>query len=154
MARPLDLRPARSHKPAHDFPARPLCHPSHVHIASSDRAVSAAVIAREEAVPHKFLEAILSELKKAGLVDSLRGARGGYRLAKPASEISFADVLRIIDGPLALSPCASRTAYRRCDDCRDVETCETRKALLAVRDATAAILEDKNFDKTCCDGAA
>ncbi|MEN3794413.1 Rrf2 family transcriptional regulator [Fulvimarina sp. MAC3] len=109
--------------------------------------VSASVISDEEAIPKKFLEAILAELKQAGFVSSSRGKNGGYLLALPASEISFADVLRVVDGPLALAPCASRTAYRRCDDCRDVETCETRKALLRVRDATAEILENRRFDE-------
>lgn len=116
-----------------------------LNIAPRAGPVSAAKVAAEEAIPRKFLEAILSDLKKAGLVESTRGAFGGYRLARPGSEISFADVLRVIDGPLALAPCASRTAYRRCEDCRDVETCETRKTLLAVRDATAAILEGRHF---------
>lgn len=114
-------------------------------IAPRAAPVSAAVIAAEEQIPRKFLEAILAELKQAGLLVSLRGARGGYHLARPGDQISFADVLRVVDGPLALAPCASRTAYRRCEDCRDVETCETRTALLAVRDATAAILEARHF---------
>ncbi|WAP70304.1 RrF2 family transcriptional regulator [Jiella pelagia] len=116
-----------------------------LNIAPRAGPVSAATVAAEEAIPRKFLEAILADLKKAGLVESTRGAMGGYRFAKPSAEISFADVLRVIDGPLALAPCASRTAYRQCDDCRDVETCETRKTLLAVRDATAAILEGRHF---------
>ncbi|MER0236606.1 Rrf2 family transcriptional regulator [Fulvimarina sp. MAC8] len=109
--------------------------------------VSSSVISDEEAIPKKFLEAILVELKRAGFVSSSRGKNGGYILAQPASEISFADVLRVVDGPLALAPCASRTAYRRCEDCKDVETCETRKALLRVRDATAEILENRRFDQ-------
>ena len=117
-----------------------------LNIAPRTLPVSATVIAEEEAIPKKFLEAILTDLKKAGLIKSLRGKSGGYRLAVPAAQISFADVLRVVDGPLALAPCASRTAYRRCDDCKDVETCETRKALLEVRDATADILENRRFD--------
>ncbi|MDY8107863.1 Rrf2 family transcriptional regulator [Fulvimarina sp. 2208YS6-2-32] len=116
-----------------------------LNIAPRTIPVSATVIADEEAIPKKFLEAILADLKKAGLIESLRGKNGGYRFAISAGDISFADVLRVVDGPLALAPCASRTAYRRCDDCRDVETCETRMALLRVRDATAAILESRTF---------
>lgn len=115
-------------------------------IAQRTTPVSASVISDEEAIPKKFLEAILAELRQAGFVASSRGKNGGYLLAQPAGEISFADVLRVVDGPLALAPCASRTAYRRCEDCRDVETCETRKALLKVRDATADILENRRFD--------
>lgn len=98
-------------------------------------------LAKAAAVPRSFLERILLDLKKHGLVRSRRGRAGGYELAKPAAEIDFAAIVRAIDGPLALAPCASRTAYRRCKDCVDVETCEIRQALIAVRDATAGILE-------------
>jgi len=66
-------------------------------------------------------------------------------LGRPPDKISFAEVIRAIDGPLALSPCVSVTAYRRCDDCIDEATCVTRKVLLAVRDATAGILENRSL---------
>src|ERR1700749_4321863 len=72
-----------------------------------------ADIAEEANAPRKFLEQILLELKKRGLVHSHRGKYGGYTLGRPADQIAFAEVIRIIDGPLALSPCASQTAYRR-----------------------------------------
>jgi Rrf2 family protein len=91
--------------------------------------------------PRKFLEAILVELKQAGFVESRRGRFGGYALARTPKEIVFADVIRAIEGPLALAPCASRTAYKPCRDCPDVETCPIRAALLASRDAIAAVLE-------------
>lgn len=100
-----------------------------------------ADIATEANVPRKFLEQILLDLKKRGLLRSKRGKYGGYSLGRPAEEISFADVMRTIDGPLALSPCASRTAYRKCNDCIDETACSIRKFLLQVRDATASILE-------------
>ena len=100
-----------------------------------------ADIAAAAKVPRKFLEQILLEMKKRGLVHSHRGKYGGYTLGRPAEGISFAEVLRTIDGPLALSPCASRTAYRKCDDCVDETACSIRKFLLQVRDATADILE-------------
>ncbi|MEF2070260.1 RrF2 family transcriptional regulator [Consotaella aegiceratis] len=120
-------------------------------ISRRDAPLSVSTIAAEEVIPRKFLEAILVELKQAGLLVSVRGVRGGYRFSRPGSEISFADVLRVVDGPLALAPCASRTAYRKCPDCQDVETCETRKTLIAVRDATAAILEARRFDPPAAD---
>lgn len=100
-----------------------------------------AEIAAEARVPRKFLEQILLELKKRGILHSLRGKHGGYTLGRPPNKISFAEVIRTIDGPLALSPCVSVTAYRRCDDCIDEATCTLRKILLAVRDSTANILE-------------
>jgi Rrf2 family protein len=92
--------------------------------------------------PRKFLEAILLELSRNHLVLSRRGKFGGYTLARPAPEISFAEVIRVIDGPLALAPCVSpRLHYRKCDDCPDREACSLREALLKARDATADVLE-------------
>jgi Rrf2 family protein len=63
--------------------------------------VKTEVIAEQQHLPRKFLEAILSEMRRARLVESLRGAEGGYRLAKPPSKIFVADVMRAVDGPLA-----------------------------------------------------
>ncbi len=107
--------------------------------------VQISEIAQSERIPRKFLEAILLELKKTGIVRSHRGRSGGYSLGRPAKDISFADVLRVTDGPLALSPCVSVMAYRKCDDCFDVAVCAIRKALLGARDATAQILESRNL---------
>jgi Rrf2 family protein len=104
-----------------------------------------AEIAAEARAPRKFLEQILLELKKRGIVHSHRGKHGGYGLGRSADKITFAEIIRAIDGPLALSPCVSVTAYRRCDDCVDEATCVTRKVLLAVRDATADILENRTL---------
>jgi Rrf2 family protein len=104
-----------------------------------------AEIATEARVPRKFLEQILLELKKRGMLHSVRGKHGGYTLGRPPDKISFAEVIRAIDGPLALSPCVSVTAYRRCDDCVDEATCVLRKVLLAVRDSTANILETRTL---------
>ena len=109
--------------------------------AGDGASMMTADLATAAAVPRAFLEHILLDLKRAGLVVSRRGRTGGYVLARPAAEIDYASIVRAIDGPLALAPCASRTAYRRCEDCADVETCAIRKALIAVRDATADILE-------------
>lgn len=91
--------------------------------------------------PRKFLEAILLELSRNRIVVSRRGKFGGYTLARPAADISFAEVIRVLDGPLALAPCVSRTAFRKCDDCPDLATCSLREALLRARDATAEVLE-------------
>lgn len=112
-----------------------------LYLASQTGSTTAAEIAQAEAIPRKFLEQIMAQLKARALVVGKRGPSGGYVLAKPAAEISFAEVLRAIDGPLALAPCASQTAFRPCPDCRSIETCEIRPVLIAVRDATAARLE-------------
>jgi Rrf2 family protein len=103
--------------------------------------LSVTEIAKRANAPRPFLEQILSDLKRRNLLVSKRGKQGGFLLARPASQISYADVIRHIDGPLALAPCASRTAYRPCAECTDVKTCELRKTLIAARDATAKILE-------------
>ena len=104
--------------------------------------LSVTDIAARANVPRAFLEQILSDLKRRNLLVSRRGKQGGFLLAAKPEEISFADIIRYIDGPLALAPCASRTAYRPCPECRDVRTCELRQTLIMVRDATADILEN------------
>ena len=69
--------------------------------APDERPVKGERIATAQAIPLRFLENILMQLRHAGLVESRRGADGGYRLARPASEVTLADVIRAIDGPLA-----------------------------------------------------
>ncbi len=96
-------------------------------------------IAEQERIPRKFLEQILLELKRRGLVASTRGAKGGYALLRPAKEITFTEVLRIIDGPIAPLPCLSVTAYRRCDDCPSEKSC-LRRAFAEVAEAQRAVL--------------
>jgi Rrf2 family protein len=98
-------------------------------------------IAERADAPRKFLEAILLEMARRSIVISRRGKFGGYALARPAEQISFAEVIRVIDGPLALAPCVSRMAFRKCHDCPSLETCAIRGALLKARDATSDILE-------------
>jgi Rrf2 family protein len=110
-----------------------------------DEPMQIADIAQAARVPRKFLEQILVELKKRGIVRSQRGRSGGYLLGRAPKDISFADVIRVTDGPLALAPCVSVTAYHRCDDCLDEKTCAIRKVLLLARDATADILESRTL---------
>jgi Rrf2 family protein len=107
--------------------------------------VMTSQIANRAVVPKKFLEQILLALKASGLVYSIRGRAGGYALSGSPDQTDFAAIVRAIDGPLALTPCASRTAYRQCDDCIDVEVCDIRRALIEVRDATASILENRTL---------
>jgi len=98
-------------------------------------------IAAEANVPRKFLELILADLRGAGFLTSHRGKMGGYGLARPAHLISLGEVIRVIEGPLALVPCVSRTAYRPCLDCRSEADCAIRHAMARVRDETARILD-------------
>jgi Rrf2 family protein len=112
-----------------------------LYLARQDGLATVADIAKIESIPRKFLEQILSALKTNRLVIGKRGPSGGYHLARAPDKISFADILRCIDGPLALAPCASLRHYSPCPDCKSVETCEIRPALLAVRDTTSLLLE-------------
>jgi Rrf2 family protein len=103
--------------------------------------LTVAEIAAARKIPPKYLEQVIAMLRLHNLVDGKRGRGGGYVLTRPASEISMAMILRAVEGPLALAPCASQTAYRPCADCESVETCEIRPVLMAVRDTTALLFE-------------
>ena len=98
-------------------------------------------IADTNNIPKKFLDAILRDLRNAGVVFSKKGPGGGYVLARAANQISVGQVIRTLDGPLAPIACASRTAYQPCSDCVDVKTCMVRIAMSRVRDAAADILD-------------
>jgi Rrf2 family protein len=99
-------------------------------------------LADRDGMPKKFLEAILLELKRHGLLQSKKGKGGGYFLSRRPEEITCGEVIRVLDGPLALVPCVSQTAYMRCVDCLDEPTCGVRLAMREVRDATAEILDN------------
>lgn len=97
-------------------------------------------IAEANNIPKKFLDAILGELRNAGFVHSRKGKAGGYALARPAEDIMVGHIVRVLDGPLAPIPCASKTRYQPCTDC-DVATCKVRQLMLEVRNAMADILD-------------
>ncbi len=98
-------------------------------------------ISIEEQIPRKFLEGIMSELRQCGLVESTRGKTGGYRLARPAELITFGEIMRDMDGPLALLTCVSHNFYKRCEDCTDEKTCELRRVMSRVRREASDILD-------------
>jgi Rrf2 family protein len=105
-----------------------------------------AEISAKENIPRKFLELILLELKRDGLLESKSGRGGGYNLRAQPASISVGRIVRLIDGPLAQIPCVSLTAYRKCDECLDENTCSIRMIMKEVRDATAAILDRTTLD--------
>ena len=98
-------------------------------------------IAETQRIPPKYLELIMLDLKKGGLVKSIRGPKGGYRLSRAPDEISFGEIVRAMEGPIALVPCASVNFYARCDDCHDEASCAIRRAFSILRDQSAALLE-------------
>ena len=107
-----------------------------------------ATIAKAEVIPQDFLENILLFLKREGLVGSKKGKGGGYALLSPPNLITLGRVIRLMEGPLAPLPCASETAYRKCDECVDDRFCGTRMVMREVRDAMAAILDQTTLVKS------
>lgn len=103
--------------------------------------VQLAEIAATQNIPAKFLTVILSEMGRAGLIETQRGKDGGYWLARRPSEISYGDIIRLTRGSLALVPCASRLAYEPCKNCVTQEDCRIRFVMLQVRDEMARILD-------------
>ena len=98
-------------------------------------------IAETQRVPPKYLELIMLDLKRGGLVKSARGPKGGYRLARTPAEISFGEIVRTMEGPIALVPCASVNHYAPCGDCHDEATCAIRRAFAILRDQTTELLD-------------
>jgi Rrf2 family protein len=109
--------------------------------ASDGTPLHIADLARDEGIPPKFLEQILLDLKAADVLRSKKGRGGGYTLARPADAISVAELVRVLDGPLAPTSCVSVNFYRRCEECADPPTCGIRLVMKDVRDAIAAILD-------------
>jgi Rrf2 family protein len=103
--------------------------------------VLVAALAERQRIPKKFLEAILLDLKRHGFLQSRKGKGGGYLLNRPPTAITVGQVIRVLEGPLALVPCASQTQYRPCEECPDEATCGVKIAMVEVRDATSKILD-------------
>jgi Rrf2 family protein len=101
-----------------------------------------ATISIKKNIPLKFLESILLDLRKAGLLDSKKGKGGGYFFAVAPAKIKVATVIRLLDGPIALVPCASLNFYKKCADC-DEKSCGLNHIMTSVRDASLQILEGK-----------
>lgn len=97
-------------------------------------------------IPKKFLEAILLDLKRAGILGSKQGKGGGYFLRMDPADVNLADVVRQFDGAIAAVPCATFKFYESCDECDDEETCTVRHAFLAVRNQTVEMLKSETLD--------
>ncbi len=103
--------------------------------------VQIAELSNEERIPKKFLENILLDLKRRALVQSRKGPGGGYQLGRPPARIAVGEIIRVLDGPLALVSCVSQTAYAPCEECATERDCAVRHLFQAVRDETARILD-------------
>ena len=110
--------------------------------------IQLAEIAERQNIPGKFLTVILSEMKRAGFVETMRGKEGGYWLSRAPTEITYGDIVRATRGSLALVPCAARLAYTPCEHCIDEAECRLRGVMLSVRDQTANILDRLSLAET------
>ena len=101
-------------------------------------------IAKKKKIPLKFLENILLELKSIGVLESKKGKGGGYFLKKDPARVRVADIIRKVNGPIAMLPCVSLYFYQRCKNC-DEKNCALHDMMIEVRDATLEILEKRTL---------
>ncbi len=103
-------------------------------------------IAKHEQISQKFLESILLTLRKSGFLGSKKGKHGGYYLIKKPSEILMTDVMRVLEGPIALVSCVSLNFYEKCNDCPDEATCSVHKLMIQVRDSTLNVFKNNTLE--------
>ena len=106
----------------------------------NEQAVLSTEIAKSEKIPQRFLENILLELKKIGIVGSKRGKSGGYYLTKKPQEITLSDIVRHFEGAISMLYCASEKNYQPCEFCKDEKSCKIRSVFSEIRESTLNIL--------------
>ncbi|MBO6516388.1 MAG: Rrf2 family transcriptional regulator [Bacteroidia bacterium] len=107
-----------------------------------DNPVTTLTISDSEHISYKFLESILISLRKAGYLGSKKGKGGGYYLLQSPEKIPLTDIMRLLEGPIALLPCVSLNYYEACDDCQSEETCSIHRLMIKVRDSTLEIFRN------------
>ena len=107
-----------------------------------DVPVQVGVIANHEQIPQKFLENILLTLRKSGLLGSKKGKHGGYYIRKDPKDILMTEVMRVLEGPIAMIPCVSLNFYEKCNDCLNEDACDVHKLMLQVRDSTLEVFRN------------
>ena len=107
-----------------------------------DDPVRVSEIAESESIPPKFLESILLTLRKSGILGSKKGKHGGYYLRKKQSEVLMTEVMRVLEGPIAMVPCVSLNYYEKCDDCPDEHKCSVHMLMIQVRDSTLKVFRN------------
>ncbi len=115
----------------------------------SKEPIQIAQISKSENISQKFLESILLSLRKTGILGSKKGKGGGYYLIKEPTDILMTDVIRVLEGPIAMVPCVSLNFYEKCDDCPDEATCCVNKLMIQVRDATLKIFRNTTLKDLC-----
>ncbi|AJR03283.1 RrF2 family transcriptional regulator [Siansivirga zeaxanthinifaciens] len=111
-----------------------------------DSPVQVGEIAKGENIPQKFLESILLTLRKSGILGSKKGKHGGYYLRNSPSEILMTEVMRVLEGPIAMVPCVSLNFYEKCDDCPDEVSCSVHKLMIQVRDSTLEVFKNTTLE--------
>ncbi|UZO79226.1 Rrf2 family transcriptional regulator [Aquimarina sp. ERC-38] len=111
----------------------------------TEKPVLISEIAEKEHISQKFLESILLTLKKNELLASKKGKGGGYLMIKNPEDIAMVDIIRILEGPIAMVPCVSLNFYKRCEDCQDEEACAVNELMIEVRDQTLKVLANKTL---------
>ncbi|MBS1654977.1 MAG: Rrf2 family transcriptional regulator [Bacteroidetes bacterium] len=101
-------------------------------------------IAKKKKIPIKFLENILLELKKEGILDSKKGKGGGYFLKISPEKVKVSTIIRLVNGPISMLPCVSLYFYERCKNC-DEKQCGLHDLMIQVRDATLNIVENRTL---------
>ena len=115
--------------------------------SKNEQPVQVAVISKSENISHKFLESILLSLRKAGILGAKKGKGGGYYLLKDPKNILMSDIIRLLEGPIAMVPCVSLNFYEKCEDCPTEEECSVHKLMLEVRDSTLKVLKNKSLQQ-------
>ena len=111
-----------------------------------DEPVPIGRISEAESISQKFLESILLDMRKYGLLGSKKGKAGGYYLLKPARDIRMTEVIRILEGPIAMVPCVSLNFYEACSDCKDEENCRIRHLMLQFRDKALEVYRNVTLE--------
>ncbi len=111
--------------------------------------VQIATISKSENISLKFLESILLQLRKSGLLASKKGKGGGYYLLKNPDEIPMTTIMRILEGPISMVPCVSLNFYEKCGDCPDETTCAVHKLMAQLRDSSLEIFRNTTLADLC-----
>ena len=112
----------------------------------NNKPVQIAEIARCENISQKFLESILLSMRRTGFLSSKKGKGGGYYLIKKPSEIQMTEVIRVLEGPIAMVPCVSLNFYEKCDDCPDEHKCSVHRLMIAVRDSALEVYRSTTLE--------
>ena len=108
--------------------------------------IGISVISESENISRKFLESILLTLRKNGILGSKKGKGGGYYLLRDPKEVPMTDIMRLLEGPIAMVPCVSLNYYEKCDDCPDESSCAVHNLMLKVRDNTLEIFRNTSLE--------